>query len=72
MNAYQVKQQLSEQLRSKTQFVSAGVMQTNGKEYVLVRLLDKNFKQMRSLIPAKIDDVEIKVEKSEPIIAFGL
>lgn len=70
MNAYEVKQQLSEQLRHQEQFVSAGVIQRDGSEYVLVRLLDKNFKQVRSSIPSKIDDVSIRVEKSGPISAL--
>lgn len=71
MSANQVKQQLTKKLRTMEQFVSAGVMQNQGKEYVLIRLLDKNFNSIQSTIPKKIGDVEIRVEKSEPIVAFG-
>lgn len=70
MNAYQVKEQLSEQLRNSKQFVSAGVMQQNGSDYVLIRLLDKNFKRIKATIPQKVGNIAVKVEKSGTIDAL--
>lgn len=70
MDAYQVKKQITRELRAKNQFVSAGVMQKGGEEYVMVHIRAEDFEQVCRSIPTQVEGIEIRVARSGGIFAL--